>query len=379
MCPGAESDSAALSGLRIAFDGRALHGPAAGVRRYVWELYSAIAALDLDIECTAVGVPDPMPRPAGIRAIPTKWQPRSNLMWSAVAAPVTLRGVRYDVFHAPAYTAPIVGVRPVVLTIHDVSYAAERRWYPYRSDPIRRAFYRRSAETAAAVVTDASFTRDEIVRVYDVPPDRIHVVPLGVGAPFLAAERPIAAHPPFILTVGDIHPRRNLERLLLAVAEVRRSVPALAGLTLRVVGADRGGLGALRAVATTAGMTHALEILGRVPDDTLIALYRAASALAYPSLYEGFGLPLLEAMACGTPVVAACSSAIPETVGTAALLVDPYDEGAWAAALRHVLQNPAVADRLRTDGWRRARERTWRRTAIETLHVMRAAARGARP
>jgi glycosyltransferase involved in cell wall biosynthesis len=368
--------------LRIGFDGHALASPAAGVRRYARELFGALARLDPTFTIVAVGappdvdVPDRIARAAGARALPT------NLGWMLTGLPRAARRASLDLFHAPSYTAPIDGPRPLVLTIHDVSYERNPEWYPYRRDPLRRAFYRHSARSADRVVTDSHFSKQEIVDVYVLRPDTIQVVPLAAAATFTrGAALPLPSNMPrqFVLHVGDLHVRRNLAMLVRAVASVRRKTPAFASLGLVLAGVDRGTGAGLQQVSDAAGGAMPLvTFAGPASEPLLLALYRSAAALVYPSRYEGFGLPLLEAMACGTPVIAARTSSIPEVVGDAGVLLDPDDEHAWAHEIERVLEDPGHRERLRESGLARARAFSWQRTAQETAAVYRALL-GARP
>jgi glycosyltransferase involved in cell wall biosynthesis len=287
----------------------------------------------------------------------------TNLGWNLTALPLAVRRRPYDVFHAPAYGAPICGVRPLVVTVHDVSYARRPEWYPHHSDPIRRSFYRASARRADRIVTDSSFSRDEIVAAFDIDPARIDVVPLGVGPPFSPDTR--VAREMFVLHVGDLHARRNLSMLLDAVLALRRTDSRCARLRMVLAGADRGMLQSLQCQA--AGAREALVYIGRPGDVELVDLYRRAAVFAYPSRYEGFGLPLLEAMACETPVVAANAASVPEVVGSAAILLPVDDGAAWRDALAAVLTDASLAADLAVRGRLRARQFTWDRTALETL------------
>ena len=293
-----------------------------------------------------------------------------------VDLPLAVRRASVDLFHAPAYVAPLVGVHPLVLTIHDVSYERHPEWYPYRRDPLRRWFYRRSALAADAILTDSEFSRSEIVAAYRVPADRVFVVPLGVGPPFTpgpaeASALPAGVVPPYVLHVGDLHVRRNLAMLVDAVCEVRRRREALRGLQLVLAGQDRGVGADLMSRAAERGHPDMVRLLGAVTDATLITLYRRANALAYPSRYEGFGLPLLEAMACGVPVVAARAGAIPEVVGDAAVLIDPDAAAGFADAIEHVLVSSDLAARLREASAARAAMFSWAQTAGRTVDVYR--------
>jgi alpha-1,3-rhamnosyl/mannosyltransferase len=300
----------------------------------------------------------------------------SNLGRSLLALPLILRRLGLDAFHAPAYTGPLWGATPTVLTIHDVSYARHPEWYPYRRDPARRAFYRASATRAARVITDSAFSREEIVAAYGIPRDRVVVIPLGVAPTFFApdgvAPGPMPGPAPYVLHVGDLHRRRNLGGALSAVVGLRRRVPALRGLRLCLVGVDRGEAAGLLAQARDAGDGEALELKGPASEPELIALYRGASAFVYPSRYEGFGLPVLEAMASGTAVVAARAGAIPEVGGDAVLLVEPDDAGALERALERVLMDAGERSRLVAAGVARAASFTWARTARLTAAVYRA-------
>jgi glycosyltransferase involved in cell wall biosynthesis len=361
--------------LRIGFDGRALASPAAGMRRYAHQLFGALATIDPLIAVVAVGVPAAVEVPAriecaeGAHALPT------NLGWMLTGLPRAARRARLDLFHAPSYTAPVRGPRPLVLTVHDISYERNPEWYPYKRDPLRRAFYRYSARSADCVITDSMFSKQEIVDVYSIRPDAVHVVPLAAASDFSpgpAPPLPRAFPERFILHVGDLHVRRNLTMLARAVAAVRSRNPAWASLGLVLAGVDRGtGPDLDRLSAAAGGDVPLVTFAGPTAEPLLLALYRSALLLAYPSRYEGFGLPLLEAMACGTPVLAARTSSIPEVVGAAGQLLDPDDEAGWIAAIERVLDDAPYRDSLRAAGLRRAREFSWRRTAEETARVYR--------
>ncbi len=239
---------------------------------------------------------------------------------------------------------------------------------------MRRWFYRRSAVRADLVITDSQFSRLEIEAAYGIPAERIRVIPLGVGAPFLVADARAVAPPddgPVILHVGDLHPRRNVGVLVEALALLRRRGDALKHTVLVLAGADRGSGAAVQARADALGLGSAVHRVAAADDATVVAWMRRASLLAYPSLYEGFGLPALEAMAAGTPVVASTAASIPEVVGEAGLLVDPSDVRAWYDALAAVLESPSRRAQMREAGVARAATFTWRRTARATCDVYR--------
>jgi glycosyltransferase involved in cell wall biosynthesis len=368
--------------VRVGIDGRAFDSAAAGVRRYVRELTRALMALGEPLTLVAIGG-DPRSS-EGLEHVAERWHPPTNLGWSMVGVMRAARRARLDVYHAPAYTAPPVGVHPMVVTLHDVSYERRPEWYPHRRDRLRRMFYRASALAADLVITDSEFSRREIAAAYHISERRIRVIPLGVAGIF----GPAAADPrlstsdprlpsgsPFVLHVGDLHTRRNVQVALEAVLHLRARGGPHAALTLVLAGNDRGLLGTLQARARAAGMPDALVMLGHVDEATLVRLYQTASALVYPSRYEGFGLPLVEAMACGTPVVAARAGTAEEVTEDAAELLPEDDSAAWTEALERILILPDYAAVLRTRGLERARIFTWRRTAEATYAVYRECAR----
>jgi glycosyltransferase involved in cell wall biosynthesis len=363
--------------LRIGIDGRAFASPAAGVRRYVRSLTRALLALGEPIEVVALGGRDSSALPAGAGYIAEPSHPPTNLGWMLVGLPRAARRAAVDVIHAPSYTAPFWSPVPVVLTIHDVSYERHPRWYPYRRDWARRAFYRRSAHAAAHILTISRFSAAEITAAYRIPPERMTVTPLGVddafvpGDPGVPGELPAGVTRPYLLHVGDLHERRNLLMLVDAVLAARRHFGVLPALSLVLAGADLGVGDAVSAIAAREGATDAVVRLGPVSEKQLRTLYRGAVALAYPSFYEGFGLPLVEAMGSGTPVIASNAASMPEVVGDAGMLLDPSDERAWTRAIIDVVNDDQTRGRLRAAGLRRAAGFTWERTARLTLDAYR--------
>jgi alpha-1,3-rhamnosyl/mannosyltransferase len=322
------------------------------------------------MELVALGGP-PSAVPPLLVHVGESWHPGTNLGWTTIGVPRAARRARVDLIHAPAYTAPLWAPVPVVLTIHDVSYERRPEWYPYRHDRLRRAFYRRSARAASHVVTDSEFSKAEIIAAYGIAAERITVAPLGVSeifGPEGSSRRPLpdGVTRPFLLHVGDLHERRNVAVIIRALLHVRRRLGTAPALVL--AGVDRGAGRSLSAIADEAGGLVLVRV-GAVDDEELRGLYGAADALVYPSRYEGFGLPVLEAMASGVPVIASREASLPEVVGSAGLLLDPDDEAEWAEAIMRVREDAAYRSQLVAAGRARAAEFTWARTARITFGV----------
>ena len=350
--------------MRILIDGHSFGSKAGGVRRYIRELTAALRTVSPSIGLVAIGGTD---LPPGIEQRPGASSLPTNLGWCATGLPLAAARERFDVFHAPAYTAPLWGARPLVVTIHDVSYARHPEWSPHPGGigMTRQWFYRRSARRADRILTDSTFSKLEIVAAYGVADDRIDVIPLGVGRNFV----PNAQQPrePVVLHVGDIHARRNLAIVLDVVMDLANAEPQLKNLRLVLIGRDLGELSSLHQRAASRGQLARLVHAGNPDDAGLLSWYQRASVLAYPSRYEGFGLPILEAMACGTPVVASRVTSIPEVAGDAAVLLEPYDAPGWHDAIRRLLLDGRFAQDLSRTGLARAAEFTWTRTAALTL------------
>ena len=260
---------------------------------------------------------------------------------------------------------------PTVLMIHDLVAFERPEWVLGSAGRIERATAGPALRRATAVICNSEATRTDLVRRFPRVAGRAVTIPLAVDASFGA---PVAApgHPtldaPYVLAVGTLEPRKNLEALIAAWVALD---PAVRGGRLLALVGPRGWDDApILAAAREAGA----RLLGRVSEDELRALYAGADAFAYPSWYEGFGFPVLEAMAAGAPVLTSDVSSLPEVAGDAALLVAPQDTAAIGAALTRILHEPGLADELRARGRAQAARFTWERTARETLAVLRAAA-----
>jgi glycosyltransferase involved in cell wall biosynthesis len=290
--------------------------------------------------------------------------------------PGLLRRERIDLFHATAYALPSAGApgTALVLTVHDLAPDLHPRGLSLRHRlALRRTF--RSARVAERVLTISETTRRALLERYGLDPARVETVPIGVAAPFRGGGPPRSEPPfprPFLLYVGGLDPLKNVPFLLEVLARSRRETPSL---RLVVAGEEGGRREALRAAARRAGLEGAVETPGYLEDGALAAAYAGAAAFVFPSRYEGFGLPPLEAMAAGCPVVSSPGGALREVLDGAAILLEPDDAEDWSQAVLRLLGDPGERARLAARGVERARSFTWERTARATLAVYEAALR----
>ncbi len=310
--------------MKVAFDVSPLVQTRAGTARHIRGLLEALEGRPgLDLDLVSFGGPSRL----------------SSVARDALWYPLALGRARADVLHCATFRGPLRSRAPVCLTVHDLALLrhpeAFPRWHRLYGGS---GLLRRVARRAELLLTVSEFTKRESVELLGVPESRVRVIGNAVDDVF-TPEGP-AAEGGYVLAVGTHEPRKNLARTVEAAR--------LAGAELRVAGAP--GWGGVEAAGS----------LGFVPDEELARLYRGARCLVYPSLYEGFGIPVLEAMACGCPVVTSAGTATEEVAGGAAVLVDPRDPEAIAAGIREAI---ARRDELRWLGLGRAREFTWRRVA----------------
>jgi glycosyltransferase involved in cell wall biosynthesis len=282
---------------------------------------------------------------------------------------------RLSLYHSPDFTLPpTLPGTPTLLTVHDLSFARD----PDSTSPALRRFLDaavpRSVRRATRVLADSEATRQDLIDLYQTLPAKVAVMYSGVDSRFRPVRDPAAldslrrkyglGDAPFILSVGTIHLRKNYIRLMQALARL-----AATDESARLVIAGGPGWGAETIYAETGrlGLEGRVIFPGFVADEDLPALYSAAAAFAYPSLYEGFGLPLLEAMACGTPSLTSTVSCLPEVAGDAALLVNPRDVDEMAASLKRLMDDNLLRRELVARGLGRAAEFTWERAAAQLL------------
>jgi alpha-1,3-rhamnosyl/mannosyltransferase len=295
-----------------------------------------------------------------------------------VSIPLKLRRLGANLLHTPHYVRPLFCTIPSVVTIHDCIHLLFPEYLPNRMAWRYAHFMMGQAVRRSAIVfTVSDASRNDILRFYPwAAPDTVQVVPNAIDADLLEdpgreeTERVRERYQirgRFVLFVGNVKPHKNLERLIAAFARLRQE-PGHEDLKLLLIGDDVSRYGSLRRTVEAAGVRQDVRFFGFVPHRTLAALYRLASVFAFPSLYEGFGLPPLEAMACGTPVVTSRLSSLPEVVGDAAVLIDPYDIDDIARGLHQALEDRALRADLIEKGHARARSFSWERS-VAAVHA----------
>lgn len=341
--------------LRVALDATYQRQPFGGITRYARQLTSALRDRQ-DVDVVEIGGGPPEKRGSvrkRVVAIGT------DLLWHPLVGRLRAAAVGADIFHSLGFKGPLTrGRLPIAVTVFDLVPIMYREFSPGWRREYDAVTQKRKARVADRVLCISEDTASDVVRLLGVAPERVRVTPLGVDPSFF---EPVLGAPPvaepYVLFVGSEQPRKNLERLEKAVAILRsRGQPHV----LVTAGADSWG-------RVDIGDTFVRK-LGKVSDDELRRLYAGAACLAIPSLHEGFGLPALEAMAVGTPVVAADTAALPEVTGGAAVLVDPLDIEDIADGLERAITE---RDTLIAAGRRRAAQFTWANTAELTMNAYR--------
>lgn len=288
--------------------------------------------------------------------------------------PLALWRDKIDLAHFQ-YVAPPFCPCPTVVTVHDISY----EYFPEYFHPLQRMRMRtlipRSARSAAQVITISEFSRKTISERYDIAESRITVTPLGASEAFRRLDETQAYETtkrfgisrPFILGVGNLQPRKNLERLIRAFSRLVRKNGR--DLDLVLVGQPAWQEHRIQAEVQRLGIDQHVRFTGYVSEEELVALYNRATVFAYPSIFEGFGLPVIEAMACGAPVLTSNVSSLPEVAGEAAVQVDPLDEDAIRSGLQDMIESPSLLADLREAGRTQAARFSWRSTAESTMRV----------
>jgi glycosyltransferase involved in cell wall biosynthesis len=362
---------------RIGYDVTSMVGMRTGVGNYTRQLLAHMLAQDGEHDFLLLSN-----RPEATQDMPCSPRARalvqplpSRMLWMQSALPRMLREVRPDICHYPNSIGPLASPCRYVVTIHDMTLSLLPRYHTWRKRLLVRPLIPLVARRAARVITVSEHARADIVRLLGIPAERVVAIPEAAAPNFRAAAPAEQARVreryrlpgPYLLYVGTIEPRKNLARLLRAWHRLwrRGAIPH----QLVLVGGRGWRDGAIYRAIRSIDCGDALRLAGYVPTADLPGLYTAADAFAFPSLAEGFGLPVIEAMACGTPTLISTARALQELAGGAALAVDPYDERAIEDGLERLLNDAALREQLRARGLRRAAEYSWEATARRTLAV----------
>ncbi|HEV2905144.1 MAG TPA: glycosyltransferase family 1 protein [Pyrinomonadaceae bacterium] len=366
--------------MHIAIDAHSVGAQLAGNETYAVNLIEALAEIDQSNQYTLY-----VTKQSAADRFKNRWAnfevkrtlPHTPLLRIPLILSAELRRNPVDVLHVQ-YTAPPLAPCAVVATIHDLSFEHLPETFNRRSRAQLRLTVRRTARHAAQILTLSEFSRRDVIETYGIDPDRVAVTPAAAPAHFRPATnethlRRIRAtygiERDYILALGSIQPRKNLVRLINAYSSLWKERQNLAMPQLVIAG-KRGWLeGETMRAAELSAAAHDIRFTGYVVEADLPKLFSGAMCFAYPSYFEGFGLPVLEAMQCGTPVIAGNRTSLPEVAGDAAVLVDPFDETVIANALRNLIENPDRRADLRVKGIERAKRFSWQQTARLTLQA----------
>jgi glycosyltransferase involved in cell wall biosynthesis len=363
--------------MRIAIDARKLHD--FGIGTYVQNLLRQLARLDADSDYVlfcrkedrdALAALGPNFRISVDSSTPYSVREQASI-------PSHLLRERVDVYHSPHYVLPpLVPCRSVV-TIHDCIHLMFPQYLPNRLAYVyAKTFMWWAAHRSARVLTVSEASKRDILRYFDIPEEKVTVIHNGLDERFRVPPPDAEIHrvrerfqldERFILYAGNVKPHKNVERLIDAFHVLHTN--GFEHLKLLIIGSDISKYATLRRAIHTHDLHKYVRFLGFVSDETLAALYRLAAVFVFPSLYEGFGFPPLEAMASGTPVVASNLSSLPEVLGDAALLVDPYDANALAGAIRRVLVDDTLRRELSARGQAKVQEYSWEEAARRVRQI----------
>lgn len=360
--------------MRVVIDAHMVGHHETGNETYVVNLLAGLAPLlgeSLAAAADPASVWSPALAQTGLACLPLTpsgdWR---RLLYTLAGA---CRDWRADILHV-TYIAPLRVPARLVVSVHDISFKRQPEFFSPRDRLLFATLLPFTLRRARAVLTISEHARREICQVFPYVADRVYAIPLAPAATYrplrdpaylAALRRRYALNQPFWLTVGNMQPRKNLRRVVRALAVT----PEAWRRPLVIVGQAHWQASEVYAEVERLGLHNWVVFTGYVPDDDLVGLYNAAEAFIYASLYEGFGLPILEAMACGTPVICSNVASMPEVAGDAALLIDPVDETAIAAAWQRLVTEKDLADELSQRGLAQAARFSWVQTAAATFDV----------
>jgi glycosyltransferase involved in cell wall biosynthesis len=363
--------------MRIAIDARKLHDY--GIGTYVRNLVGELARQGADHEFALIcrKADADYVQSLGPRFHPVVERAENYSFLEQISVPLSLRRAKVDLFHAPHYVVSPLTSCPTVVTIHDCIHLRFPQYLPNRRSHLyARVMMTTAARRAKRILTVSQASKEDILRYLRVPASKIEVIynalDARLAAPpttdeILRVRERFQLNAPFVLYAGNIKPHKNVDRLIEAFAIARKDRGD--DLKLMIIGDEISKYPNLRRLVHRFQLHQHVRFLGFVPDATLAVLYRLAAVFVFPSLYEGFGLPPLEAMASGTAVITSNVSSLPEVVGDAALLIDPMNPAAIAQAMRRVLEDSELRADLIRRGCERVKAFSWERSVARTLQV----------
>jgi glycosyltransferase involved in cell wall biosynthesis len=344
-------------------------GGVGGTEIYLRRLVAALAVIDRENEYFIF-----TNRDTGADLVPIRpnfhWKPQAvharirpaRILWEQIVLPIEAVRYRLDVLFNPGFTAPVLAPCACVTVFHDLQHRRHPEYFRWFDLPFWKLLLWASVHSSQRLIAVSEATRADLLRAYRLSPDRIDVVLHGVEREFFALDR--SRTEPFVLCVSTLHPHKNLDRLIRAYARSKRP------WRLTIAGMRGFFAEALDKLIVELGVKDSVELTGWIPRADLLRLYAQAQAFVYPSTFEGFGMPVLEAMAAGIPVACADIPPLREVAGEAALFFDPLSEDAIAAALDRIVSDTELRAQLARKGPDRARTFTWERAARDTLRAL---------
>ncbi len=352
----------------------------AGISWYIYNLLTHLAQVEAGFRYTAFLSDSQFQTHSGLSVQRSRWpthKPLFRILWEQTVLSLALKKAKVDLLHALAFVAPVAAPLPFITTIYDLSFIR----YPKAFRPHNRwylnTFTRQSAKRAKAIIAISESTRQDVIQAFGVSPDKVHTVYCGVDPVFkplpaseIAAFKAKKGLPEkFILRLGTIEPRKNVEGVIKAYAFWRKQDKTAPKLFIA------GGKGwyyqQVFQLVEELGLSEHIVFPGYLPQEDLPLWYNASDLFVYPSHFEGFGLPVLEAMACGTPVITSNVSSLPEVAGEAGILLHPTDTEALNQAMQTVFRNANLARDMRQKGLVQAAKFNWRKTAAQTAQIYR--------
>lgn len=368
--------------MRIGINAQVLTDGRTGVTRFARNIARVIPEIGIDHEFIIFGNPkDVVVKQKNAILVPTSQAINSStkrILWEQIVLPRLLKAWNIDIMYYPDYGSPFFNKpRQVIVTFHDVTPFAVPSTMGNTRGYYKRLAMKKSAIYANKIITGSRATEREILKYLSIPAAKIHIIPYGLEESIRRVEDQkilekicyqYKLHVPFILFVGALESRKNIVALLHAFAKGKRTLQWPHNLVL--VGAYRYSSIDIRRVINEEGIQNSITLTGHVNDKDLPAIYTLADVFVYPSLYEGFGFPPLEAMKCGCPVIVSNTTSLPEVVGDAGILIDPQRDDEILMAINNVITNTHLQREMRRKGIERSRQFTWERTAQGILNAI---------